>query len=252
MPLSRHRDPRQGATIRYLPVDLPQVYARTGGVLLAKRAPERQAYRVAELERWCRRLDIHVNPAPKFMCPDASLASRLVIAADHDGVRVAPLYKAILAAQWCEERDISKPGTLRDILVAQSLDADRLMGLAERSDIVDTYQRNTDEAVACGVFGSPSYVVDGELFWGQDRLDFLEEALYGPCFVRDMPGGRERLWRGHGDPFANATRRECRSRPPSRIARIGVSRARCYSTGGPRAHGGRGEDAAGPALAVQR
>jgi 2-hydroxychromene-2-carboxylate isomerase len=168
---------RQGAAIRYMPVDLPAVYARTGGVILPKRAPERQAYRIAELKRWCKRLDIHVNHTPKFMCPDAGLASRVVIAADAMGVRVAGLYKAIIGAEWCEEQDISDASTLRAILLSRSLDADTLLHLAESPAVKATYARHTDAAVAAGVFGSPSYVLDGELFWGQDRLDFLEEAL---------------------------------------------------------------------------
>lgn len=168
---------RHGATIRYMPVDLPAVYARTGGVLLPKRAPERQAYRIAELKRWCRRLGVHVNHTPKFMCPDAALASRIVIAADVTGQRVAPLYKAILAAQWCHERDISDPTTLREILLAQGMDADGLLRFSETPEVKASYARHTDAAVAAGVFGSPSYVLNGELFWGQDRLDFLDEAL---------------------------------------------------------------------------
>lgn len=168
---------RHGVSIRYLPVDLPAVYARTGGVILPKRAPERQAYRIAELKRWCKRLGIHVNPTPRFMCPDAGLASRVVIAADAVGVHVAPLYKAILAAEWCDEQDISDASTLRAILLSQGLDADTLLRLAETPAVQAAYVRNTDAAVAAGVFGSPSYVLDGELFWGQDRLDFLELAL---------------------------------------------------------------------------
>ncbi|BEP38928.1 2-hydroxychromene-2-carboxylate isomerase (plasmid) [Variovorax sp. V59] len=115
-------------------VDLPAVYACTGGVLLPLRAPERQASRVAELRRWCRRLGMHVNPQPKFMFPDATLASCIVIAAGAAGHDVVPLYKAILHAQWCADLDISSPQTLAEILQAW-------------------------------------------LFWGQDRLDFLEEAL---------------------------------------------------------------------------
>jgi len=168
---------RQGVAVRYLPVDLPAVYARTGGVLLGQRAPERQAYRVAELRRWCRRLGIHVNPTPRFMCPDAGLASRLVIAADQGGRPVARLCKAILQAEWCDDEDISDPATLRRILLAQGLPADDLLHRAESAEMAATYQRHTDDAVRAGVFGSPTYVWQGELFWGQDRLDFLEEAV---------------------------------------------------------------------------
>lgn len=168
---------RHGVAVRYRPVDLPAVYARTGGVLLGQRAPQRQAYRIAELQRWCRRLGIHVNPRPRFMCPDAGLASRVVIAADRSGTPVARLYKAILQAEWCEEQDISEPATLRRILLAQGLPADEVLQEADSAGVAAAYQRHTDDAVRAGVFGSPSYVWEGELFWGQDRLDFLEEAV---------------------------------------------------------------------------
>lgn len=168
---------RQQARIRYLPVDLPEVYARTGGILLGLRSPERQAYRVAELARWCRKLDIHVNPQPAYMCPDASLASRIVIAADQAGLPVAALYKAILKAEWCDEQDISDEATLRAILVQQGLDAPALLAAAAEPGIEAVYRRNTNDAVAAGVFGSPAYVYRGEVFWGQDRLEMLEEAV---------------------------------------------------------------------------
>ncbi len=168
---------RQGAAIRHQPVDLPEVYARTGGILLGQRSPERQAYRVAELARWCRKLGIHVNPQPAHMCPDAGLASRIVIAAGQAGLPVAALYKAILKAEWCDERDISDEATLRAILREQGLDDVALLAAAARPDAEAAYRRNTDAAVAAGVFGSPAYVYRGELFWGQDRLDMLEEAV---------------------------------------------------------------------------
>ncbi len=170
---------RQGAAIRYLPVDLPDVYARTGGILLGRRSPERQAYRVAELARWCRKLGIHVNPQPAHMCPDASLASRIVIAADQACLPVAALYKAILKAEWCDEQDISDAATLRAILLRQGLDAPALLAAAARPEAQEAYRRNTDAAVEAGVFGSPAYVYRGEVFWGQDRLDMLEEAVAG-------------------------------------------------------------------------
>ncbi|CAG2146920.1 2-hydroxychromene-2-carboxylate isomerase [compost metagenome] len=168
---------RQGVEIRHKPVNLPEVYARTGGVLLGQRSPERQQYRITELVRWCRKLDIHVNPMPRYMCPNADLASGLVIAVDALGLPVLELYKAILRAQWCEERDISSETTLREILASQGFDVDATLARARSAETREIYRRNTDEAVAAGVFGSPSYVFDGELFWGQDRLHMLEVAV---------------------------------------------------------------------------
>lgn len=180
---------RQQAVIRYLPVDLPDVYSRTGGVLLGQRSPERQAYRVAELARWCRKLGIHVNPQPAHMCPDAGLASRIVIAADLAGTPVPALYKAILKAQWVDEQDISDRAVLRGVLERLGLPADRLLTAAQAPAIDAAYRRNTDDAVKAGVFGSPSYVFRGEVFWGQDRLDMLEETL-APSPLTSSPAGR--------------------------------------------------------------
>lgn len=168
---------RQGVEIRHKPVNLPEVYARTGGVLLGQRSPERQQYRITELARWSRKLDIHVNPLPRYMCPNADLASGIVIAVDAQGLPVLELYKAILRAQWCEERDISSETTLREILASQGCDVDATLARARSAETREIYRRNTDEAVAAGVFGSPSYVFDGELFWGQDRLHMLEVAV---------------------------------------------------------------------------
>ncbi|MGB3386768.1 MAG: 2-hydroxychromene-2-carboxylate isomerase [Pseudaminobacter sp.] len=168
---------KRGARIRYMPVDLPDVYARTGGQLLGNRSAERQAYRVTELKRWCKALGIHVNATPKYMCPNADTASRIVIAADRKGMTVVPLYKAILHAEWCEDRDISDIGELRRIVSALGHDADKLLAAAQAPEIEALYRRYTDEAVKAGVFGSPSYVFDGEVFWGQDRLPMLDAAI---------------------------------------------------------------------------
>lgn len=168
---------RHGATILYRPVDLPHVYSRTGGVVLEKRAKERQGYRIAELKRWCRRLNIHVNPTPRYMCPNGDLASCMVIAADEEGLPVAALYKEILAAEWCKDLDISNPDTLLAVAEELGMDGKRLLERAKEPAIIAKYREYTEQAIAAGVFGSPSYVYRGELFWGQDRLDFLEEAL---------------------------------------------------------------------------
>ncbi len=168
---------KYNVTINYKPVDLPDVYARTGGMLLHQRSPERQAYRVAELKRWCRKLGIHINPQPRYMCPNADLASCMVIAASQDGIDITALYKAILRAEWCEDQDISSDITLIDIANKQGLDGQALVNQARTPQILSLYRQYTDEAVGCGVFGSPSYVFQDELFWGQDRLDMLEEAI---------------------------------------------------------------------------
>ncbi len=165
------------ASINYKPVDLPEIYSRTGGVLLHQRSPERQAYRITELKRWCKKLGISINPQPKYMCPNADLAACMVIAASQNRDDIVPLYKAILKAEWCEDKDISSETTLIDIANNQGLDGQAVLDQAKQRDIASVYRQYTDEAVRKGVFGSPSYVYQNELFWGQDRLEMLGAAL---------------------------------------------------------------------------
>ncbi|AXF05900.1 2-hydroxychromene-2-carboxylate isomerase [Paraburkholderia hospita] len=169
---ARHR-----AELNYLPVDLPYVYAHTGGVLLSQRSVERQAYRETELVRWCKKLGIHVNPTPRFMCPNGDLASCVVIAAKFAGLKLATLSQAILHAEWVEEQDISCETTLSRVIDSVGYDSASLLRDAGTSDVAAEYRSYTKQAIAAGVFGSPSYVFNGEVFWGQDRLEFLDAAL---------------------------------------------------------------------------
>lgn len=170
---------RFGAQINYMPVDLPFIYSRTGGLLLSQRAPERQAYRIAELKRWTKRLGIDLNFEPRFMCPNGDLASCLVIAAKRRSLNVGDLTKAILQAEWVLDEDISSPETLARVAQEQTLDASVLLKEAQTPEIRAEYDHYTRKAIAVGVFGSPCYVYQGELFWGQDRLDFLEQTVSG-------------------------------------------------------------------------
>ncbi|MGM0982737.1 MAG: 2-hydroxychromene-2-carboxylate isomerase [Pseudomonadota bacterium] len=168
---------RQGAVIDYVPITLGAIFPRTGGLPLAKRAPERQAYRMAELSRWPQRLGIALNREPAHFPTDDRPAARLALAAKARGHDIADLSLALMRACWAEERDIADPGTLREIAEACGLDGAALLEDAES----EAGQRRMDEAcqaaLADGCFGAPWYVLDGEPFWGQDRLELLEEAL---------------------------------------------------------------------------
>lgn len=167
-----------GAVVRLLPIDLGKVFAVSGGLPLGKRAPQRQAYRLVELARWSRWLGIPLHPQPKFFPVAADDAARLIIAVDrHDGVDAAmALTGAVTRAVWAHERDIADAGTLTALLVEQNLPAQRLVESRD-SAVQSHYEANTQRAIDAGVFGAPSYGIDGELFWGQDRLDFIERRL---------------------------------------------------------------------------
>lgn len=168
-----------GATVRIMPVDLGgQIFPATGGLPVGQRPPQRQAYRLVELQRFSHFLQMPFNLKPKFFPVAGDDAARLIIAVDqHDGVDTAmKLCGAVLAAVWMQELDIADVSVLQAILQEQGIAADRWQAaLAPAAQ--DAYMAYTRKAMDAGVFGAPSYVVEGEIFWGQDRLDFLQRRL---------------------------------------------------------------------------
>jgi 2-hydroxychromene-2-carboxylate isomerase len=167
-----------GAAVRVLPVDFGKVFPLSGGLPLGQRAPQRQAYRLVELQRFSEHLQVPLNRQPKFFPVGGDPAARLITAVDqHDGSTAAlALAGAIFRAVWAEERDIASDAVLAEILLAHGGDSAR-MAQAKAPEIQQLYEANTQQAITAGVFGAPSYVVDGEIFWGQDRLDYLERRL---------------------------------------------------------------------------
>jgi len=166
------------ATIRVLPTDFGKVFAASGGLPLSKRAPQRQAYRLVELARFRDFLKSPLNLEPRYFPVAADDAARLIIAVDlHDGAAAAMrLSAAVFAAVWVQQRNIADARTLTELLQEGNLPSERLLQSREPS-VQHRFDANTDAANAAGVFGAPSYCVDGEIFWGQDRLDFLERKL---------------------------------------------------------------------------
>lgn len=169
-----------GASVRVRPVDLGQVFPVSGGLPLPKRAPQRKAYRLLELKRFSEYLGAPLNPQPRFFPVSGDDAARLIIAVDQrDGSAAAmKITGAILAAVWAQERHIADDKVLAELLAEQGLDPARLEQSHSQA-VHERYERDTQEAIAAGVFGAPSYVIDGEIFWGQDRLDFVERKLRG-------------------------------------------------------------------------
>jgi carboxymethylenebutenolidase len=169
-----------GATIEVLPIDLGRVFPVSGGLPLAKRAPQRQAYRLVELRRFSQWLNLPLTLQPRFFPVAADAAARLIIAVQQrDGTESAlRLTGAVLQAVWVQERDIADAATLAALLSEQQLPAQRL-GESSEPSVQDRYDANTQRAIDAKVFGAPTYVIGGELFWGQDRLDFVQRRLGG-------------------------------------------------------------------------
>jgi 2-hydroxychromene-2-carboxylate isomerase len=165
-----------GLEVQVHPVDFAKViFPATGGLPVGKRSPQRQAYRLLELERWRKHLGIELNIQPKFWPADEALAACLVLAAGTSDAVV--LTGALLRAVWAEERNIADRETLLAIAGKCDLDAEGLITMAELDAVAQRRVTESEQAIERGVFGAPTYIFKGELFWGQDRLDFLERAI---------------------------------------------------------------------------
>ena len=169
---------RQGATVRYVPINAPALFPRMGGQVLADRHESRKEYRLQELRRWAARLGVPLDLKPPYFPANPAPSSYAVIAAAKiGGGDLAGLVQAFPRAVWAEGRNIAEDEVVQQIVAAHGFDpksVDRGMFAA-----ADTYSSNLEEAVLRGVFGVPFYLVGDERFFGQDRLEDLERYLAG-------------------------------------------------------------------------
>jgi len=167
---------RHDATITYKPVELMRIFEATGTPAPKDRHESRKSYRLQELSRLSRHLDMLINPQPMYWPANAVPACAAIIAAQNSGDGdTGKLVHSLLRACWAEERNIADDEVIRDCLAHAGFAPD--LGEKGMLSAVETLQRNTDEALRRLVFGVPSYVVGEEVFWGQDRLALLDRHL---------------------------------------------------------------------------
>ncbi len=168
---------KYGLTVDYRPVLLVDLFSETGGLPLAKRHPVRQRYRMVELQRWRdkRGLDFHLQP--QHWPFNARIADGVVIAAIDAGHDPEPFLQRAYRAVWEEQRNLADAATLAEIADAAGLPGAQLVVRAGSEDVGAKYEENRQHALEADVFGSPGYVLDGEVFWGQDRIELLADAL---------------------------------------------------------------------------
>ncbi|MET3107153.1 2-hydroxychromene-2-carboxylate isomerase [Oxalobacteraceae bacterium GrIS 2.11] len=161
------------------PIDIGQVFAVSGGMPLAKRPPQRQAYRLQELQRWSEYLSIPINLQPMYFPVSGDLASRLLISAQlaHGTDAALVLCTHIMRGIWSDQKNIADEATLIGLAEQSEMDGVALIKSAQTGSVVSQYQQNTQQAIAVNVFGAPWYVFEGQPYWGQDRLDFLERVF---------------------------------------------------------------------------
>jgi 2-hydroxychromene-2-carboxylate isomerase len=163
--------------VNYKPVFLGELFAETGGLPLGKRHPVRQRYRMLELQRWRDKRGLDFHPQPKHWPFDGRLPDGMVLAAIEAGLDPDALLRRAFAAIWETQLDLADPEVLVKLADESGLPGRQLLERAASADIGAAYDKNQRDAQAADVFGSPAYVLNGEVFWGQDRLELLEDAL---------------------------------------------------------------------------
>lgn len=167
------------ATVTCIPANLGAVFAETGGLPLPKRSPQRQAYRMMELNRWPALLGIPLVKEPKHFPYDETEGVRLVLAAQKSGKDALKLATELGRALWVLDQNPAEKNVQDEAAERAGLDADELREVMTLDEAKAIWMKNSEDAIKVGVFGAPSYVIDGEIFWGQDRLDFVERKLAG-------------------------------------------------------------------------
>ncbi len=153
------------------------VFANTGGLPVPKRHPSRQKYRLIEIDRIAKKFNIPINKQPKFFPPsDPHLPAKFVIAACEKGDELN-FSNTCLEYLWSLEKDICDYKVLEEICEKLDLKFGDVKNLALSNEIDVKYKENSKDAIDQNVFGAPSYVFKNEIFWGQDRLEYLEDAI---------------------------------------------------------------------------
>ena len=161
--------------INHYPLEIIELFSLSGGLPLAKRADQRKVYRMMELKRWQKKLDIPINFIPKYFPPsDVSKASCMVLSMKDDKIQ-NDLSFSLLQCVWVKQKDIGDQNTLIEICETLNLKYEVMFKQALASEKL--YHSLAVKAANSNIFGSPSYVLNKEVFWGQDRLDLLEEAI---------------------------------------------------------------------------
>ena len=163
--------------VNHKPVLLLDLFSETGGLPLVKRHPVRQRYRMLELQRWRDKRGLNFHFQPRHVPFNSRLADGLAIAAIDAGHDPDPFLRRAFAGVWEDELDLADAATLVRLADASGLPGKALLERSATDEIGQRYEQNRQDALAADVFGSPAYVLDGEVFWGQDRIELLVDAL---------------------------------------------------------------------------
>ena len=160
------------------PVNYGEIFPVSGGLPVSKRPLQRQKIRLQELKRWAEFLKINLTPEPKFFPSKSLLPSLLIIAAKIKKTnKDFELASSIMNALWVKELNIDEENSLKNIMDNLELDSEDLLSFAKSQECESIFKEYTKIAIEKNVFGAPTFIIDDQIYWGQDRLDFIERHL---------------------------------------------------------------------------
>jgi 2-hydroxychromene-2-carboxylate isomerase len=165
-----------GSEIEYRPMLLGGVFQATGN-RSPMEVPAKGQYLMDDLQRFARRYGVPFRHNPHFPINTLALMRMVLGLQLREPERLVPFVDAVFRAIWVDARNLNDPVVVTEVLRQAGFDAEKMLALASDPAVKDDLKVATQEAVARGVFGAPTFFVGGEMFWGQDRLDFVKEAL---------------------------------------------------------------------------
>jgi 2-hydroxychromene-2-carboxylate isomerase len=165
-----------GAAVLWRPMLLGGVFVATGNASPAS-VPAKGKYIFRDFARFARRYGVPLKTNPFFPINTITLMRIAVGLQMRQDGRFADYCSAMYRAIWVDAQNMNDPATVSAVLQASGFDAPALLALAAEPEVKNQLKALTEEAVARGVFGAPTFFVGEQMFWGQDRLDFVREAL---------------------------------------------------------------------------
>ena len=160
------------------PVNYGEIFPISGGLPVSKRPPQRQKLRLQELKRWGEFLRVNLIPQPKFFPSKSLLPSLIIIAAKIKKTnKDFDLAQNIMNALWVQDLDIDDENILSEILQQTDLSSKEILSCAKSDECKNLFEEYTNLAIKENVFGAPTYILDDQVYWGQDRLEFVERHL---------------------------------------------------------------------------
>jgi len=165
-----------GATVHYRPMLLGGVFQATGNHSPME-VPLKSRWMKDDLGRFARRYGVEYRHNPHFPINTLMLMRAAMGLQMHEPQRLVPYGDAVYRAIWVDARNMNDPAEVGAVLSQAGFDPGALLALTQDPEVKDQLKSATQAAVARGVFGAPTFFVGGQMFWGQDRLDFVKEAL---------------------------------------------------------------------------